>query len=143
MKEIKYRVWDEERNEFHYWGFLNNEDAFTCFPNHLVKRSRTESEAYVAKDRQDVDLYVGDIVKWKSEHISLNPSIGKIAWNTDPESYIGPIIEEIQIGNFRFDNDDQYVWSLDFYSFDGQQFNWNQLEKIGDIHQEKKKEDKK
>ena len=58
MREIKFRIWDEQRNKFHYWGFIDN-----CFVGigtaFGINYTEKNSEQYTGLK----DYYAGDLVK--------------------------------------------------------------------------------
>ena len=120
MREIKFRIWDEQRNKFHYWGFIDN-----CFVGigtaFGINYTEKNSEQYTGlKDRNGVGIYEGDVVNVYD-------------WGS-PYGLIGEgIIEFNNEGSIQTDNmlvEDQY----DFYCKAG-------LQIIGNIHEDNKTND--
>jgi hypothetical protein len=65
--DLKFRIFDEEQNEFHYWGFI---DGGFIPPTKMlfIKHCQNQSEQFTGiKDAFDNELYSGDIVKYDSE----------------------------------------------------------------------------
>lgn len=90
------------------------------------------------KDKNQKNIYEFDVVKWKErlndrfEPVKRNDDIlGIIAWNEDDCGFIveqltkGKWVDEMEHNTFEYDTN--------FYSIDGQEFYWEDLEVIGNI----------
>jgi uncharacterized phage protein (TIGR01671 family) len=91
------------------------------------------------KDINNKRMYELDIVRWKekfgeSESIIRNDTIlGLIVWSNE---ICGFVIEQLTEGKFENKIDDQiYDQDVDFYSENGEEFLWEDLEVVGNRYQ--------
>lgn len=76
------------------------------------------------------EIYVGDIVSWKDDASVLDKTIwGIVEWGEE-----GFLIHQISEAEMCFYEDTDYRLYMKFYSHDGREFNWKDLEVIGNIH---------
>lgn len=91
------------------------------------------------KDKNNKRMYELDIIKWKekfgeSESIIRNDAIlGLIVWSND---MCGFVIEQLTEGKFENKIGDQiYDHDVVFYSTEGEEFIWEDLEVVGNRYQ--------
>ena len=122
MKEIKFRIWDEQNECFFYWGFDVNKDfgGFAGIPNSSIMNTnfcRDNSEQYTGlKDFSDnKEAYEGDninIIQDGREHKDLiikwsEDCCGFIAENEDWKIRLYAVEHIEIIGNIHEENSDQ------------------------------------
>ena len=73
MREIKFRIWDNSRKKFYYWGFLED-GIFAGCPSGSklsLRDSKKLSEQFTGvQDKNGKDVYEGDIIEYY-RHIIL------------------------------------------------------------------------
>lgn len=91
------------------------------------------------KDKNNKRMYELDIVKWKekfgeSESIIRNDVIfGLIVWSNE---MCGFVVEQLNEGKFENKIDDQiYDHDVKFYSEEGEEFQWEDLEVVGNRYE--------
>lgn len=93
-------------------------------------------------DKNNKNIYEFDIVKWKepynndegSDYIQRNDEIlGLVVWNKES---CGFVLKQFTKGKFASEIDNQlYEYDTVFYDTEGQAFNWEQLEVVGNRYQ--------
>jgi uncharacterized phage protein (TIGR01671 family) len=93
-----------------------------------------------AYDKNKKHIYEFDIVKWKEqlndrfEHVKRNDEIlGLVLWSEDE---CGFVVEQLTEGRLEDDmGHNTFVYDTNFYSTDGQEFLWEDLEVVGNMFQ--------
>lgn len=157
INELKYRAWDKEYNRMSEVTQINLSDRFVNiiysnkfvvknYPIFNVPFSRVElMECLGVKDKKGKEVWEGDIVKWTYPNIDdeyyknkakFGNIYGLVYWNSENCSFR---IKQISIDSYKFDNVDlnELEWKLEFYGYDGQEFEWNELEVNGNIYENK------
>ena len=137
MREIKFRCWDTALKVMRCENFMKNGDKKGCWIEFISERGepypreRFEIMQFTGIiDRKGKNIYEGDIVRWYDEKndedtIDENKFVdGIVRWKSP-----GFEIEQISkcINNNGFD--------MKFYSYDGEEFFWFELEAIGNIYE--------
>jgi uncharacterized phage protein (TIGR01671 family) len=79
MREIKFRVWDNETNKF--WHEGRNLSLVSLVADNLVNDDSTVLEQYTGlKDKNGVEIYEGDIICQQMRFVETN---GVIFWQED------------------------------------------------------------
>lgn len=143
-REIKFRIWDQEEKSFcelsYPWIIINNNvvNAITG----EIWRNIEPTQFICEKDKNEQEIYEGDIVKWKeslhdSKDVTRNDDIlGIIEW-----SHGGFIVRQLTRGKWvnklKCDGKEDLIleFETEFYSYDGSEFNWEELEVIGNKYQ--------
>jgi uncharacterized phage protein (TIGR01671 family) len=144
----KFRAWNQENETMDYdGGFLFDLSDFNIehykylslnmFISKIIEEFKL-MRFIGAHDKQGKEIYEEDIVKWreqtKDESTRKNDDIfGVIIWNREECKFIISQITKgkwtYKVGDHLFEHDTQ------FYAYDGAQFNWEDLEVIGNIYQ--------
>lgn len=145
----KFRAWNKENKTMDYdGGFLFDLSDFNIehykylslniFINKITEEF-TLMSFIGSHDKKGREIYEEDIVKWKEqvgkdESVKSNDDVfGVIIWNREECRFIVSQITKgkwtYKIGEHIFEHDTQ------FYSYDGAQFNWEDLEVIGNMYE--------
>jgi len=159
-KETKYRAWDKARDKIFDVTLINFSEKLVnivydnksdwkktreIIKDYNVPFSRVELMEYLGvKDKKEKEICEGDIVEWTYPDIDDNyykekaifgNILGVIYWNNEDCSFS---IKQISVSSFRFDKHDMYdECDLEFYGYDGEEFDWNQLKVTGNIYENK------
>ena len=145
----KFRAWNKELKTMDYdGGFLYdlsdfdiNNYKYLCLNIFINKLSEelTLMRFIGSHDTIGKEIYEGDMVKWKEqvgkdESVKSNDDIfGLVMWDKEECRFI--IVQltkgiwKYQIGESLFEHDTQ------FYSHDGAEFSWGELEIVGNIYE--------
>ena len=157
MNDIEYRAWDKARNKIFDVTLINFQDKLVnmtydnksdweetkeIIKDYNVPFSRVKLiNCFGIKDKKEKEMFEGDIVKWiypnddnyHKEKSVFGSIFGVIHWNDKDCSFY---IEQISNGSFKFDkNDILSGGNLYFYNYDGKEFDWNDLEVVGNIYE--------
>lgn len=147
--ELKYRTWDKEYNNMSEVTQINLSDKFVniiyfdklnCkeIPDFNVPFTKVElMECLGVKDKKGKEIWEGDIVELSFEHFSKTLSIfGVVYWNKENVCFS---ICQISKNSYTIEHNDYYSETtiLKFYDYDGEQFEWNALEVVGNIYENK------
>ena len=133
MREIKFRAWDNQAG-MTYNGSVAFNGAWTINFNggvaHLMQYTGL-------KDKNGKEIYEGDVVRYKAlgEFYKKNEySFGKVMFSGDSFG-----IEILSEGELQFDrwgdHEDDTIYYNEFYSYEGKEFSWDELEVIGNIYE--------
>lgn len=156
IREIKYRAWDKKMNEMITSGIeLDLRMLSSCLPPSMTdvigfipenEGRRFEMMQFTGlKDKKGKEIWEGDIVKWIYPDVDddyyknkakFGSIFGIIYWNNEDCSFS---IKQISIGSVKFDKNNvhEVEWNLEFYDYDGREFEWNELEVVGNIYENK------
>lgn len=80
MREIKFRVWDNEENNF--WGEGRSLSLVSLVSDSVVNDDSTVLEQYTGlKDKNGVEIYAGDIVAEVPQFDDDEPDLYEIVFN--------------------------------------------------------------
>lgn len=143
----KFRAWNKENKTMDYdGGFLFDLSDFNiehykylCLNTFINKISEElELMRFIGvHDKQGKEIYEADIVKWreqlyKDESVKINDYIfGVVLWNREECRFI---VSQITKGRWTYKvGDNIFEHDTQFYSHHGTEFNWGDLEIIGNI----------
>lgn len=145
----KFRAWNKENKTMDYdGGFLFDISDFNIehyrylclniFINKIAEELKL-MRFIGTHDKQGKEIYEEDIVKWREqvgrdESVKSNDDIfGVIIWDREECRFIVSQMTKgkwtYKVGDHTFEHDTQ------FYSYDGAQFNWEDLEVIGNMYE--------
>ncbi|APS42193.1 hypothetical protein FOL01_1334 [Weissella jogaejeotgali] len=102
MREIKFRVWDNETNKF--WHEGRNLALVSLVPDNLINDDSTVLEQYTGlKDKNGVQIYEGDILQHKaSKFINFTVLFKYGCYYAHDTS---EIMSDELLGSLNFDNE--------------------------------------
>ena len=101
MRDIKFRVWDNEENNF--WGDGRNLSMISLVSDSVVNDDSTVLEQYTGlEDKNGVEIYENDIVKTSDGRITVveykHGSYDPVYWcSSDAIKVIGNIHENVDL----------------------------------------------
>ena len=153
-RERKYRAWDKFRKimigseyDGENIGLLphcDKTDATMYYSNEKITLINVSSTSYDLMEfigscnKDNKNIYEHDIVKWKeqldNESIKRNDEIfGIVAWN---EWRCGFVVEQLTKGKWIYEIDGHtFEYDIEFYSMEGQEFCWKDLEVVGNKYE--------
>ena len=145
----KFRAWNKENKTMDYdGGFLFDLSDFNlehykylCLNIFINKLSEElDLMRFIGShDKEVKEIYEGDIVKWK-EQVDEDKSVisneyifGLVLWDKEECRFI---VSQITKGKWSYEVEDHiFEHDTEFYSYDGAEFNWKELEVIGNIYE--------
>jgi len=160
MTKPKFRAWDIYREKMLYGKGVHEEgvwlalalygELFDCANDRADDGPVTDDYILMLytgiKDRNNIEIYEGDIVRWIAEEICdpyrSDPILGIVEWSEPVErenldsfcDNAGFVVVQITEGIHQL-KDDNWEFKSEFYDYDGRAFNWHDLEVIGNIYE--------
>ena len=137
MREIKFKAYLKKEKKIYKViriSFWTDEIYLSVYKDGLYSYSLNENEVELLqcigeKDKTGKELYEGDIVKFRYKDWIYNPKTGKHKFGfCEATGYIKYANGEYQVEQIT--GKDTLAGNA-FYSPDGREFNWNELEIIG------------
>ena len=121
MREIKFRAWDTDEYRDNKIVHMDSQEIFKYYPQHLI------TQWVGLKDKNGVDIYEGDIVKYVAGENYKNT--GVVTWVDESNSFnfrTYPFICGFVIHNEKENKTDKFEWD-----------ETNYMEVTGNIFEEK------
>ena len=143
----KFRVWNKEVKTMDYNGgvlydlFDFHDCKYLCLNRFILDIScQFDLTQFTgAHDKEGREIYEGDLIKWreqidKDESVKRNDNIfGLILWDREECRFI---VSQITKGTWTYKvGDSLFEHDIEFYSYGGEEFDWNELEVIGNIYE--------
>tara|TARA_Y100000389_G_scaffold1328_1_gene1346 strand:- start:191 stop:562 length:372 start_codon:yes stop_codon:yes gene_type:complete len=81
MREIKFRVWNRHNEKFRYFDLFEINKGLLC----SIDEEDDIPQQYTGlKDKNEVEIYEGDIIIFDNSDIGGQRYKGIVEWNTDP-----------------------------------------------------------
>ena len=146
---IKFRVWNKEFRTMDYDGgvlydlfdFNIQNCKYLCLNKFILDISEQFdlTQFTGTHDKEGMEIYEGDLVKWrepidKDESVMSNEYIfGLVLWDREECRFI---VSQITKGTWTYKvGDSIFEHDTEFYSYTGEEFDWNELIVVGNIYE--------
>jgi len=145
----KFRAWNKENKTMDYDGgflfdlsdFNVDHHKYLCL-NMFINKIAEELELMRfigSHDKEGKEIYEADIVKWREQvdkdtSVKSNDDIfGIVLWDREECRFI---VYQITKGKWTYKvGDNTFEHDTQFYSYDGAEFDWKDLEVVGNIYE--------